>query len=328
MKSNHLLILSILLLFSLLLAACAPAAAATVASGSEPVTASPSAATDTPAAGDTALPEATNTNAPSSESKPSATAPEPTQGSDDWKSLPVIPTVSETARQIYQKGLEMGNDPARFSRIGDCQNISTYFLAGFDAPGSYQLGDYGDLQGVIDHFAGSFGRTSLAVKGGFNVAAILSPLHADRSQCEATESPLTCELRVNKPSIAILSFETWWSQKPAEVYEEYLRQVVDTTIAQGVVPILATKADNLEGDHSINQAIARVATDYDIPLWNFWAAMQPLPSHGLTADGFHLTHADFYDFASAENLTTGWAWRNLTALQALDAVWRGLEEKK
>ncbi|GAP16092.1 hypothetical protein LARV_03888 [Longilinea arvoryzae] len=314
-----LLILSILL-FSLLLSACSPAV--TPSTAVAPVT-SPTAAlmpSDTPTATDTAQPQPGDTAAPS------ATAPKPTLGPDDWKSLPVIPAVSDTARAIYQKGLALGNDPARFSRIGDCQNISTYFLAGFDQPGAYQLGEYTDLQGVIDHFAGSFGRTSLAVKGGFNVAAILSPLHADRSQCESTESPLACELRANKPAIAILSFETWWSQKPAEVYESYLRQVIDYTIAQGVVPILATKADNLEGDNSINQAIARVAADYDIPLWNYWAAAQPLPNHGLTADGFHLTHADFYDFSSAENLTTGWAWRNLTALQALDAVWKGLEK--
>lgn len=310
------------LLFALVLSACqsavTPTAAPTLAATSQPLP------TETAAPADTATTEPPATLAASATLEPSPTV-RPTLGPDDWKTLPVIPAVSDAARQIYRRGLDLGNDPARFSKIGDCQNISTYFLAGFDNPAAYQLGDYTGLQPVIDHYAGSFARTSLAVKGGFNAASILSPLMSDPASCEPTESPLACELRANRPSVAIISLETWWSQKPAEVYESYLRQVIDYVIAQGVVPILATKADNLEGDHSINQAIARVACEYDIPLWNFWAAVQPLPNHGLTTDGFHLTHSEFYDFVSAENMETGWAWRNLTALQALDAVWRGLQ---
>ena len=71
---------------------------------------------------------------------------------------------------------------------------------------------------------------------------------------------------------------------------------MENVLAKNVVPILATKADNLEKDNSINAAIARVAYDYDIPMWNFWAATQPLPDHGLYNDGFHLTFArNFFD---------------------------------
>jgi len=89
------------------------------------------------------------------------------------------------------------------------------------------------------------------------------------------------------------------------------------------VPVLATKADNLEGDHLINQALARLAYEYDIPLWNFWSAVQPLPNHGLLEDGFHLSHGANY-FDEPANLKRAWPVRNLTALQVIDAVWRGL----
>ena len=87
--------------------------------------------------------------------------------------------------------------------------------------------------------------------------------------------------------------------------------------------ILATKADNLEGDHSINAAIAEIAYEYDIPLWNFWAAVQPLPDNGLTEDGFHLTYAQPF-FDDPFRMEQGWPWRNLTALQAIDTVWKYL----
>jgi len=239
-----------------------------------------------------------------------------------WKELPVVPSVSQTTAQIYQKGLEIGRDPHRFSKIGDCQNVSSYFLSPFEHPSAYRLGNYTNLQDAIDWFKGSFTRDSLAVKGGFNVAAVLSPLRADPKQCEKGESPAACELRVHNPSFAIISMETWWSGKP-ENYEKYMRQLIEYLISQGIVPILATKADNLEGGHQINQTLGQLAWEYDIPLWNFWASVQSLPDKGLTDDGFHLTLGDYF-YDNPQTTQTGWSKRNLTALQALDAVWRGV----
>ena len=49
----------------------------------------------------------------------------------------------------------------------------------------------------------------------------------------------------------------------------------------GVVPILATKADNREKDERINRDMAMLAAEYDLPLWNFWAALSDLPDRGL-----------------------------------------------
>jgi hypothetical protein len=267
-------------------------------------------------------PDETPTVPPSS---PTALSP------NDWMSLPVIPTVSQTARSIYQRGIQMGNDSHAFSKIGDCQSISTYFLTYFEKPGFYNLGDYTFLQQTIDWYAGSFSRDSLAVKGGFNAAAILSPLRSDPKQCKPDENPIACEFRLHKPSIAIISLEEWWAGHP-ENYEAYMRQIIEYSIQQGVVPIIATKADNLEGNNLINQTIANLAQEYGIPLWNFWAAVQPLPDHGLIAvnssgevDMFHLTHSEgYYFYNDPAAIQSGWSVRNLTALQALDAVRRGL----
>ena len=257
----------------------------------------------------------------------STSTPKPPLAEDAWKQMPVVPTgVSDRAIEIYELGLTLGNDPTHFSIIGDCQNVSTYFLSAFDHPGDFSLGsEYAYLQPTIDYYQGSYSRTSLAVKGGFNAAAVISPLRSDPKSCNPNESPLDCELRVWKPSIVIVSMETWWSEKPAEEYDKYMSRVLDRIIETGAVPIIATKADNLEGDHSINATIAQIAYEYDIPLWNFWLAVQPLADHGLTGDGFHLTFArNFFD--DRARMKSAWPWRNLTALQTLDAVHKGLTD--
>lgn len=293
----------------------APDATATDLPPSSPTT-DPQPVTPQPAA---ATPEQTLT-----ETTASSPTPRATPGEDAWSALPVIPTISQTTIEIYQRGISLGRDPQAFSKIGDCQNVSSYFLSPFAYASAYRLGPYAALQETIDWYqqTGSFTRESLAVKGGFNVAAVLSPLRADSKVCQPSESPLACELRVHNPSVAIISMETWWSGQP-DAYEKYMRQLLDYTISQGVVPILATKADNLEGDNQINKALARLAWEYDIPLWNFWAAVQDIPGKGLTQDGFHLTLGNyFYDDPASTD--TGWSMRNLTALQALDAVHRGV----
>ena len=96
-----------------------------------------------------------------------------------------------------------------------------------------------------------------------------------------------------------------------------MREIIEFYIDNGVVPILSTKADNVEGDHRINLATARLAYEYHIPLWNFWRAVQSMPNHGIDPDrdGFHIS----YD---------AWTVRSFTALQALDAVWRGVRERE
>ncbi len=259
----------------------------------------------------------------------STSTPRPTLAPDEWKSLPIVPTVSDTARAIYQRGLEMGNDPQAFSKVGDCQTSTDFFLVDFDHPAQYSLGDeYAELQSTIDYYQGSFSRQSLAVKDGFNVAAVVSPLRADPKQCNSGETPLACEYRLNKPTLALISMETNFKQRTADEYGKYMRQIVEYTISQGIVPVLGTKADNLEGNDAINKEIAIIANEYDIPMWNYWAASYPLPNHGFDTglnDGFHLSFSrNFFD--EPKNMLSAWPWRNLTALQVLEAMRSELSE--
>jgi hypothetical protein len=114
----------------------------------------------------------------------------------------------------------------------------------------------------------------------------------------------------------IVSLEVWFSGRTPDVYENYMRKIIEYNIAQGTLPVLSTKADNVEGDHSINYTVAKLAYEYDLPLWNYWRAVQPLPNHGLDATdptGFHLN-------------IDGWNMRSFTALQVLEAIRHTMNE--
>ena len=231
---------------------------------------------------------------------------------EDWKNWPVVPTISEKAKFIYQRGLAKGNDATAFSKVGDCQSIKQVLLGIYDQPGRYVLTEQNlFLQETIEQFSGSFNRDGMAVKGGYNAASVLSPMWADPETCKPGEKPIECEYRIHNPSIVIISLEVWWQGRTVERYEAYMRQIIEYYIDQGVLPILSTKADNVEGDHQINLVTARLAYEYDLPLWNFWAAVQSLPNHGIdpNRDGFHIT-------------TQAWDVRSFTALRTIDAVWR------
>ncbi len=245
--------------------------------------------------------------------------------------MPVVPVgVSRQMINVYLRGLARGRDPSRFSKIGDCQNITPYFLAAFSDPSKYRLGDqYAYLQPTIDRFSGSWARKSVAIHGGFNAATVLSPfwtLVPRPGECKQGETPASCELRLYNPSFVVISMEEAWSGDLAK-YDHYMRLLVEYVLSQDVVPIIATRAELPDSPISINAIVVQIAYDYGIPLWNFGAAAAPLPSHGLSADGFHLTPGTVegnYYFDDPARMELGWTWRNLTALQAIDAVYRAL----
>lgn len=224
-----------------------------------------------------------------------------------WMNWPVLPKFSPNWVEIYQKGLEMGNNPQAFSVVGDCQSFPYLFLGMYD--GTWYSTDSLDenLQVTIKYFSGSFSRYGMTVLDGATAASMLVPGWANRNWCDVDESPLACELRLHKPSIVIINVGTHWTGRNSE----YLRTIVETIVEAGALPILATKGDNLEGDHSINREIAQIASEYDVPLWNLWRAVRDLPGQGL--DPYRQGGYMYYT-------STGLEVRRLTALKVLDAV--------
>ncbi len=243
---------------------------------------------------------------------------------------PTLPPAADVIRlgsrapSIYQLGLQLGNNPRAFTRVGDCNSAAPDFLGAFDNPLVYRLaGPFAPLQEVVDHFAGSFARPSQAASAGFSAAAILDPAWANPRVCQPGETPLACEYRLVRPSVALIGLGTNSAWQRDADFELSLRAIIQFLLDRGVVPILSTKADDLEGGDRFNLIVIRLAAEYDLPLWDFARAARALPGHGLGADRYHLTWGPQV-FDDPQHITTGWQARNLGALQALDLVWRAV----
>ncbi len=238
--------------------------------------------------------------------------------------LAPLPVISARARQIYQFGLTLGNNPRAFAKVGDCNSVLPYFLAPFDNSADFRLGQtYDYLQETIRNFSGSFSRVSQAAQIGFSTTSVLSSQWANPKVCRKGETPLICEYRLGRPSLAFISLGTNGEWLTDEAYETGLRNILEYSIQHGVLPILATKADDAEGAGRYTTIVQKLAAEYAVPLWDFRKATEALPDRGLMPDGVHLTWGPA-TFDDPAQITTGWQVRNLSALQVLDAVWRAV----
>jgi hypothetical protein len=244
----------------------------------------------------------------------------------EYAVVPTSPSVLNHAREIYQKGRLLGMDPHVVSKIGDCITDNPRFLYPFGL-NEYNLGGYIQLQPVIDYFGASMAFDSQAAYDGLVTTAVLDPVFANPGACLPGESPLHCEIRIHRPSAAIIMFGAQdLLFTSAEDFDQSLRHIVFETIQSGVIPILSTFPGNLQiWDQSItyNQIVVQIAVDYQIPLINLWLALYSLPHYGLDTDGRHLS----IPITSAgdlrgDNLKRGYTLRNLVTLETLDVVWR------
>lgn len=244
----------------------------------------------------------------------------------DWKDWPVVPEeISPAMKALYQEGLDIGNDPHRFSKIGDCQNVPSYFLGRFDNESGYTLrDDQASLEETIDWYSGSWSRFPPTVHGGQNIAAvqISNPVikfdNNGQEQCLPGESYLDCEMRLWNPSIAVISFEELWTGDTSKYSDNYERLVLKL-LDKKVVPLLVMTSANEEA----NEKIAELAVEYQLPVLNLWSGLQALPGQGI-ADGFHLTFfGDTFNFT--EKYFSGWHVRNMVSLQVIDMLRLELE---
>lgn len=233
--------------------------------------------------------------------------------------------VSDHIRQIYAAGQALGRNPLAFSKAGDSTIESPYFLGRFDST-PYNLGAYQFLQIVIDHFRGSYGRKSMAVRVGQHSWTLLNPAWADKKQCQPGESPLACEFRLNNPSLVLVRLGANDAGVP-KLFEKNMRAVVEYAIAQGVIPVLSTKPDQRQGTEQVNDIVRQLAAEYLVPLWDFARVSETLPGHGLGPDGVHLTGFYQHDYTLPQAFERGHGVQNLTALIVLDKTWRVLEKK-
>jgi hypothetical protein len=270
----------------------------------------------------TETPTATFTDTPSPTLEPSVTptitlTPLPISlnlDPADWHNWPVVPIVTQRARQIYIIGQGLGNDPHAFSIFGDCQSEPDIFLGPFITDPAKFISLPANLQETVNYFEGSLNRESPTIKQGTTSGALFwVEWHENKYGCKDDESPLNCELRLQNPSFVLITVGTHFEGGRNEYY---MRKVLDALLARGIVPILSTKADNREGDNHVNLETAKLAAEYNLPLWNFWPVTADLPNRGLYTKKIDRHLGDIYLTEEALEL------HRYSALQVLDAIWR------
>jgi uncharacterized protein YraI len=248
----------------------------------------------------------------------------------------VVPTVGARTRQIFRAGQALDNQPNAFSKIGDSITHTLEFLFPIGW-GNYTLGEYANLQQVIYRFSGgdenSFSRYSLGARAGWTTYDLLREGMGDPEFCESNETPLECEYRVHRPSLALIMIGTNDAAQGlgSRGYRGNLQEIVQISIDHGVIPVLSTLPDNLSSPErsalvlEYNDVVRAVAAQYGIPLWDYWLALQALPNKGIGGDGAHPNSdpvSGSTTIFTAEWLQYGFTMRNLTALMVLDTVWR------
>jgi len=226
-----------------------------------------------------------------------------------WREWPVVPELSARAVEILRSAAQNpALDSHTFSKIGDCQFTPATFLAGY-VKGDYALPE--EYEETAHFFKESMVRDSITAANGLGVSSVLNPMFAAGAgyqECRRNETPLDCELRTRRPVVVLVALGTNWKPGQEITFEENLRTVVEVILVSGALPVLATKADNIEKDWKLNLANARVAADYEIPLVNVWRAVQPLPNNGLQIpNNVYLT-------------ANGWLEQNRAWLRTLDAM--------
>lgn len=279
----------------------------------------------------TVTPTSSPTPAPTGSLTPTSGPSPASNGSELSIDYPYISGITARTHEIFAEGQSIGNRANVFSKVGDSITAGDVFLKPF-SEGNYNLRDHAYLQPVIDYYleetardADSFANTSLAAKGGWSVWHEFDADSADPTVCLPDETPLVCEYRVVRPAVALILLGTNdVLTMSTGRYEEYMRRVIETSTAMGVIPVMSTLPDYYSEEakvRAMNEVIVRLAEEYQVPLWDYWASLQRYPRRGLSIDGVHPSWAVPADF-TPDYLYYGMTNRNLTALQALDAVWR------
>lgn len=244
---------------------------------------------------------------------------------------PLLSPISQRAQELYLQSLLEGHDPHTVSLIGDSLTIDPLYLP-MIANSASELGPYNHLSETIGFFAPSFGIPGVAARIGMASYTVTDPMWADPAVCIGGESPLECEYRLRRPIIALIMFgANDVLHASPEFYEQHMREILDTSIATGVIPVLSTftyspESGIWERAVAFNEILVHLADEYQMPLVNVWAGARSLPDYGLEADGAHMTHSGFRRLKLDSGLEnySGVTLRMLLNLSMLDRLRREL----
>jgi hypothetical protein len=208
-----------------------------------------------------------------------------------------IPTITPQMKQIYRQSVKYGKDLGIFTVVGDCNSLPPVYLQRI-ATGEFDLSKAAGMQATVARFSRSFSRVSQAVNGGFNAEAMMDPDWANHAVCDKDAGPFGCEIWISRASVVFIEVGTG-DQYTWQDFEANYRPLIELAQKKGVLPVLVTKADDLEARSGapsgyINSIIRQLAKEYNVPLLDLWQATRTLPNNGLIDEGglnFHLSPA-------------------------------------
>jgi len=233
---------------------------------------------------------------------------------------------------IFQRGRASGKNLNDFTKVGDSITASRNYLYPFGA-GVYDLQAYPHLAHVLEFFGtgadSSFNHDSIAVRNGWSTRDVLSERRALQRGCPAGTTPLTCEYDNSQPAFALIMLGTNdATAMNADEYEANLSVIIQTTLDYDIVPVLFTVPPLLRPEYDVtpfNHAVIRLSQRYDVPMVNYWLAVQSLPNYGISSDLVHPSAPPSNAGATLftpEYLQYGYTVRNLITLQGLDQLLR------
>ncbi len=254
---------------------------------------------------------------------------------------PVVPELTAAVQQALLRqhsfGLRRGMRPGVFSIVGDSISSNKYFLKPL-AHGTLNFGSYEGLEPMVEYYRritvrsvdrvnfNSFDVDGMGALSGWKAAHVIEPgSRFWEPLCGPRETPLECELRIARPEITLIMIGTNdVGVTSRAVYADQLLHIVRRVQSYGSIAVLSTlpaqrAADGVDAAEPYNQIIVDVAVQRQAPLWNFWRALEALPSQGVEPGDIHPNvppNERSADFSSA-GLRYGMNVRNLTALQVL-----------
>ncbi len=197
--------------------------------------------------------------------------------------LSSIPVITPHMREVYVNSTHRGKKLNMFTAVGDCNLAPSMRIWRFAERG-VNLSRHPAIQSAADFFSPSFYRTLLASNPGFTSSSLSNSTWANPAYCKKGESPLVCDLRDSEASIVFINIGTndlyYWFD-----FENHYRKIIESALREGSLPVLVTKADDIEetraGSGYINNVIRRLGKEYDLPVFDFWLATRQLPNNGL-----------------------------------------------
>lgn len=231
-------------------------------------------------------------------------------------------SVRENVRQIYGNGQVWGRDLSRISVLGDSTVLNPHLLARFGRD-DLILGEYSFLQPTVTGIV-TWDRYGVAARNGLHSWSVFDPVWANKDWCEPNEDLLSCEFRLNNPAVLIIRLGSNDAGSPSG-FEFNVRQVIEHTIAHGIVPLIMIKPDRFEGDNTNNEILRRLAAELKVPLWDLDRVAETLPGKGLADDQIHMREYVGNDFSDPAIFESGHGMQDLSGLMALHTLFQTMQ---